>query len=59
MSAQAFLEYVAIVDRTTIQPVLAEADKARAEIIQKFPLDQFATLPLERFAVGKNDKTTL
>lgn len=59
MSAQAFLEYVATVDRTTIQPVLAEADKARAEIIQKFPLDQFATLPLERFAVGKNDKTTL
>ncbi len=59
MSAQAFLEYVATIDRATTQPVLAEADKARAEIIQKFPLDQFATLPLERFAVGKNDKTTL
>jgi len=59
MSAQAFLEFIATVDRATIQPVLAEADKVRAEIMQKFPLDQFATLPLERFAVGKNDKTTL
>ena len=59
MLVKAFLEFVASVDRATIQPTLAAADQTRAEIIEKFPLNEFATLPLERFAVGKNDKTTL
>ncbi|MBK8093600.1 MAG: AAA family ATPase [Verrucomicrobiaceae bacterium] len=59
MLVKAFLDFVATVDRATILPTLAAADQTRAEIIERFPLDEFATLPLERFAVGKNDKSTL
>lgn len=49
--AQAATKY----DRASIKPYLLEAQKEREELLQRFPLDSWPQMPLERYALGQED----
>ncbi|MDP1571931.1 MAG: AAA family ATPase [Vicinamibacterales bacterium] len=44
-------------DRSAVAPVEAAAEKARAEILSRFPMEAWPDLPLERYALGQPDST--
>jgi 5-methylcytosine-specific restriction protein B len=46
---------VALYDRTADQGFLDAAEQERKELLERFPLTQWETLPLERFALGQRD----
>src|SRR5687767_2018792 len=48
-------EAVAGWDREKIKPVLDQADAERAALLERFPLEGWAALPLERYALGQGD----
>lgn len=51
----AFLETAAEFDRDVISAEIATAEQQRAEVLQRFPLEAWPDLPLERYALGQED----
>lgn len=44
-------------DRATDREGIERAERQRAEALQRFPLDSWPQMPLERYAVGLEDST--
>jgi 5-methylcytosine-specific restriction protein B len=59
MSAQAFLDFVSQFDLHSLDGKRTEADAQRQKILTAFPLQEFAELPLERYALKDQDRSTL
>jgi 5-methylcytosine-specific restriction protein B len=51
-------EFAATFDRTSLQPRIAEAEEQRRMILDDFPLSTFSQLPLERYALKDQDRST-
>lgn len=50
-----FDEAISAWDREAFRPKLVEGERERAAVVEKFPLDGWPTLPLERYALGTSD----
>lgn len=59
MPEPTLVEFAATYDRAKLPPLKKEADEQRARILEEFPLSSFGELPLERFALKDNNKSTL
>ena len=46
---------VASYDRATDKEFVAAAELERKEVVERFPLDQWPTMPLERYALGQKE----
>ncbi len=46
---------VATYDRATDKEFTTTAERERSEVLERFPLDQWPTMPLERYAIGQQD----
>ena len=44
---------ISLCDRNAVAARLAKAEEVRDEILAKFPLDGWPTMPLERYALGQ------
>ena len=49
---------VASYDRATDKEFTAAAERERKEVFERFPLDQWPTMPLERYALGQKESRT-
>ena len=59
MPDKSLAEFAATFDRATLEPLSAEAEHQRRQILESFPLSTFVELPLERYALREKDRTTL
>src|SRR5262249_48645024 len=48
-------ETIATYDRAAEKEFAAAAERERKEMLDRFPLDQWPTMPLERYALGQKD----
>lgn len=53
---QTLSEALKTYDRAAHRDIAQSADAIRAEIVARFPLDEWPTMPLERYALGGQDK---
>ena len=50
-----FENAVASYDRATDRESVDAAERERKEMLDRFPIDQWPTMPLERYALGQKD----
>jgi 5-methylcytosine-specific restriction enzyme B len=58
MPEKSLAEFATTFDRASLQPRMAEAEEQRRMILERFPLASFAELPLERYALKDQDRST-
>jgi 5-methylcytosine-specific restriction protein B len=58
MPEKTLAEFAATFDRASLQPRLIEAEEQRRMIMDAFPLASFGELPLERYALKDQDRST-
>ncbi|MDB6175061.1 MAG: 5 ATPase [Chthoniobacteraceae bacterium] len=58
-AASPLLEFAAAFDRAAVERMVRETARQRSMLAELFPRETLATLPLERYVVGRGDKDTL